>query len=372
MTRLAHNRGSAVAGTTAVLALAVGLATCGGEGARGDATGTRPEGVSALFEPLPAAAEHPADNPGTPERIDLGHKLFFEPRISRSGIISCNTCHVVGAAGVDSRAVAIGEGARTGPRNSPTVFNAAFLATQFWDGRAPTLEEQAKGPIQAHVEIDLTPEEAVERLGETGYAPYFAAAFPGEAEPLMFDNLAHAIAALERTRYVLQIAPLRNVALTSPYFHDGSAATLHEAVSVMGSARNSSHVASRNPLRYTSVVATSVATTAPRLAAASASGNCVVTWSMRSPPHASDDSIVVSEIGEHWSPKTAPPSTAPKQSERYVGSGLTAHASGIASGKTTAYVPQEEPIEKATAMQIPIRIAGSRVGCTSACVLSTM
>src|SRR5690606_16632262 len=159
----------------------------------------RPEGVSPLFQPLPETAPEPADNPGTPERIDLGHQLFFEPRLSRSGVISCNTCHVVGAAGVDAREVAIGEGARTGPRNSPTVFNAAFLESQFWDGRAPTLEEQAKGPIQAHVEMDLTPDEAVERLRETGYLPLFEAAFPGEQDPLTFDNLARAIAAFERT-----------------------------------------------------------------------------------------------------------------------------------------------------------------------------
>jgi cytochrome c peroxidase len=275
----------------------------------GDRVAVRPAGVSPLFQPLPAEAEHPEHNPGTAERIDLGHKLFFEPRLSRSGIISCNTCHVVGAAGVDHRAVAIGEGAREGPRNSPTVFNAAFLATQFWDGRVRTLEEQAKGPIQAHVEMDLTPEEAVQRLRETGYEPFFAAAFPDDAEPLTFENVARAIAAFERTlitpgapfdrylagdedaltpaqkeglalfqnsgclgchsgamlggtsfagfthaagrgdigrlavtgrdedRYVFRVAPLRNVALTAPYFHDGSAASLHEAISIMGSSQ---------------------------------------------------------------------------------------------------------------------------------------
>lgn len=303
------------AGAVAALPLALALLLAAGcergpgagpEGEQTAAAGERPEGVSPLFEPLPATAEHPADNPGTPERIDLGHRLFFEPKLSRSGIISCNTCHVVGAAGVDARAVAIGEGARTGPRNSPTVFNAAFLMAQFWDGRAPTLEEQAKGPIQAHVEMDLTPEEAVQRLRDTGYLPHFEAAFPGEADPLTFDNLARAIAAFERTlitpgapfdlylegdtsaltaqqkqglalfqsggcvgchngvllggnsyaafshvegstdigraavtgrdedRYVFRVAPLRNVALTAPYFHDGSASTLHDAVSIMG------------------------------------------------------------------------------------------------------------------------------------------
>jgi len=289
--------------------LAAGCAPADNRSVVGDAAGTRPQGVSPLFAPLPVEAEHPVDNPGTPERIDLGHKLFFEPRLSRSGVISCNTCHVVGAAGVDAREVAIGEGARTGPRNSPTVFNAAFLHAQFWDGRAATLEEQAKGPIQAHVEMDLTPQEAVERLRETGYTPFFEAAFPGEADPLTFDNLARAIAAFERTlitpgspfdlylageeaaltdlqkqgltlfqesgcvgchsgpllggrgyagfthvagrgdvgrqavtgreedRYVFRIAPLRNVAETAPYFHDGSSPTLRDAVSIMGSAQ---------------------------------------------------------------------------------------------------------------------------------------
>jgi cytochrome c peroxidase len=272
----------------------------------GAEAGTRPEGVSPLFQPLPETAPAPADNPGTPEVVELGHKLFFEPKLSRSGVISCNTCHVVGAAGIDGRAVAIGEGAREGARNSPTVYNAAFLTAQFWDGRAPTLEEQAKGPIQAHVEMDLTPQEAVERLRQTGYAPLFAAAFSDEPEPLTFDNVAKAIAAFERTlltpgapfdeflsgdesalteeqragltlfqergcigchsgvllggngfapfshvqgsddigraevtgddadRYVFRIAPLRNVALTAPYFHDGSAQTLRGAVEIMG------------------------------------------------------------------------------------------------------------------------------------------
>lgn len=289
-------------------ALALALGACGGgtDSEHGATAGVRPEGISPLFAALPDSAPEPADNPTTVERIELGHKLFFEPKLSRSGIISCNTCHVVGAAGVDARDVAIGEGARTGSRNSPTVFNAAFLTAQFWDGRAPTLEDQAKGPIQAHVEMDLTPEEAVQRLRDTGYEEYFRRAFPGENDPLTFDNLARAIASFERTlitpgapfdrylggdttaltaqqkeglalfqgagcigchngvllggngfaafshvegstdlgreavtgreedRYVFRIAPLRNVALTAPYFHDGSAATLHDAVSVMG------------------------------------------------------------------------------------------------------------------------------------------
>src|SRR5690625_5630087 len=109
--------------------------------------------VAQLFEPIPPEAPVPEDNPLTEAGIDLGHMLVFELKLSRSGVISCNTCHVVGAAGVDHLPRAVGEGGRIGPRRSPTVYNAAFLGSQFWDGRAATLEEQAEGPIQAHVEI---------------------------------------------------------------------------------------------------------------------------------------------------------------------------------------------------------------------------
>ena len=76
---------------------------------------------SQIFEPIPNEAEGPEDNPMTEEKIDLGHMLFFENRLSRSGIISCNSCHVVGAAGVDHRVIAMGDSGRVGPRNSPNV-----------------------------------------------------------------------------------------------------------------------------------------------------------------------------------------------------------------------------------------------------------
>lgn len=270
------------------------------------ATGERPSDVSPLLNTLPTKAPIPPDNPATKEKIELGKMLYFEPLLSRSGVISCNTCHVMGAAGVDNRSKAIGEGARTGPRNSPTVYNAAFLSSQFWDGRAPTLEEQAKGPIQAHVEMDLKPDEVIGRLKASGYIPYFKKAFPAENNPLTFDNVAKAIAAFERTlitpdspfdrylqgdsgalnetqkaglklfqekgciachngpvlggntfqkfayaegsedlgrfnvtkkeqdKYFFRTAPLRNIALTYPYFHDGSVEALQEAVRIMG------------------------------------------------------------------------------------------------------------------------------------------
>lgn len=295
----------------AVLVLIFGSIACvsnHNEQTKDDSSSAIRMDVSPLFATLPSTAEDPADNPSTPEKIDLGHKLYFEPKLSRSGIISCNTCHVVGAAGVDHRAQAMGEGARVGDRNSPTVYNAAFLNSQFWDGRAPSLEEQAKGPIQAHVEMDLKPEEAIARLEKTGYLPYFEKAFPEADTALTFDNLAKAIAAFERTlitpgsafdqylegndqalseqqiqglalfqnsgcischngvllggnifqefshiggkdqgrknvtgnkgdQYLFRVAPLRNVAVTFPYFHDGSAETLEEAVAIMGKAQ---------------------------------------------------------------------------------------------------------------------------------------
>ena len=178
-------------------ALFLMFASCETEDQKEEA-GVRDE-YAQIFEPIPAEAEAPEDNPMTEEKVDLGHMLFFENRLSRSGIISCNSCHVVGAAGVDHRALAMGDSGRVGTRNSPTVFNAAFLEAQFWDGRAETLEEQAMGPIQAHVEMDLTPEEAIQRLDETGYRSYFEAAFPDEEDPFTFDNLVKAIASFERT-----------------------------------------------------------------------------------------------------------------------------------------------------------------------------
>src|SRR5690625_7878325 len=96
--------------------------------------------INPLFEVIPPEALVPEDNPMTEEKIDLGHKLFFEPRLSRSGIISCNSCHLVGAAGIDHRDVAIGEQGRRGPRHTSSVYNAACLKAVFLDGRAATLE----------------------------------------------------------------------------------------------------------------------------------------------------------------------------------------------------------------------------------------
>src|SRR5690606_22143913 len=82
-----------------------------------------------------------------PEKVELGKQLFFDPRLSMSGIISCNTCHNLSFGGVDNLKTAIGHKWRPGPVNSPTVFNSSLAIAQFWDGRAADLKEQAGGPI---------------------------------------------------------------------------------------------------------------------------------------------------------------------------------------------------------------------------------
>lgn len=248
------------------------------------------------------------------EQVDLGAMLYFDPRLSKSQLISCNTCHNVGMGGVDALPTSIGHGWQKGPRNAPTVYNAVFNAAQFWDGRAEDLKEQAKGPVQAGVEMNNTPDLVVETLKSMdGYVTAFDAAFPGVDEPITFDNMAAAIEAYEATLitanspfdrflkgeddaltrqektglrkfidtgciachggvnfggqdyfpfgvveapenavrpegdhgrlavtnseaddYVFRAAPLRNIALTAPYFHSGAVWELDEAVAIMG------------------------------------------------------------------------------------------------------------------------------------------
>lgn len=273
--------------------------------------------AQAVFKPIPARAPDPEGNPVTEEKVALGGQLFFDGRLSSSGVISCNSCHNIGMGGVDGVPTSIGHGFQKGPRNAPTVFNAVFNVAQFWDGRAADLMEQAKGPIEAAVEMNARPDEVLATLRSIpGYAEQFDLAFPGESEPLTYDNIARAIEAFEVTlvtpdapfdqylrgdngaldaqarrglaafmdrgciachngvnlggtayfpfglvsrpgaellppgdkgrfevtrtatdEYVFRAAPLRNVALTAPYFHTGQVWSLHEAVEVMGTAQ---------------------------------------------------------------------------------------------------------------------------------------
>ncbi|MEB2346238.1 MAG: cytochrome-c peroxidase [Deltaproteobacteria bacterium] len=152
-----------------------------------------------LFGALPAEAASPA-NPVTPAKIELGRRLYYEKRLSLDQELSCNSCHGLTTFGVDNEPTSEGHEGQHGARNSPTVFNAAFHFAQFWDGRAKDVEEQAKGPVLNPVEMAMpSPEHVVAVLASIpGYRPLFEAAFPGEADPITFDNFAKAVGAFER------------------------------------------------------------------------------------------------------------------------------------------------------------------------------
>ncbi|MBL1141836.1 MAG: c-type cytochrome [Proteobacteria bacterium] len=262
------------------------------------------------FEPLPETMPESEDD--TLERIELGRKLFNDKRLSINDSQSCATCHRLenGAAGVDNLSTSPGAKGQVGSRNSPTVLNAGFQGSQFWDGRAENLVEQAKGPILNPIEMGMFDENSVVNKikGIAEYRDAFQKAFPQAKQAITYQNIAEAIASFERTlitpsrfddflngdtnalskielqglksfikfdcvschdavmvggelfeplgkenpydnqsdqgvyeitgkekdRMVFKVAPLRNVALTAPYFHDGKIETLSEAVRKMG------------------------------------------------------------------------------------------------------------------------------------------
>jgi len=259
--------------------------------------------------PLPEVM--PGAENDVPERIALGRQLFFDQHLSINDTQSCASCHRLedGLAGVDGLPTSPGARGEAGTRNSPTVLNAGFQTSQFWDARAKDLAEQAKQPILNPIEMGMPGEQAVvdKIRAMPEYRAAFAGAFPGEDPAVTYDNLAGAIAAFERTlrtpsrfddfmhgdaaalseaeqrglaafikldckschdgpllggdlveplgkknpyenqsdqgvyeltkdeedRMLFKVAPLRNVALTAPYFHDGKKATLAEAVRAM-------------------------------------------------------------------------------------------------------------------------------------------
>lgn len=267
-----------------------------------------------IFRPLPMTAPIISDNPANAAKVELGKMLFFDPRLSKSGTISCNTCHRLDAGGADNLPVSVGHGGQLGRRNAPTVFNSVFNIAQFWDGRAPDLKTQAKQPVQTAFEMNNTPalvEQTLKSIPE--YVERFREAFPGEENPVDFDNVVRSIEVFEATlitpnspfdrflrgdddamseqerrglhrfifhgcttchrgvnvggnaffrfgmmkepaeelrpandsgrsevtgrvlldEYYFRVAPLRNVALTAPYFHSGRIWKLEEAVRIM-------------------------------------------------------------------------------------------------------------------------------------------
>jgi cytochrome c peroxidase len=158
------------------------------------------EAALELFKPLPSTVPALNNNTVTPEKVALGKALFFDPRMSASGVFSCNSCHNLATGGDDNMETSIGHAWQKGPRNSPTVLNSVFNEAQFWDGRAADLAEQAKGPVQAGVEMANTPDNVVATLNSMPqYVTWFKAAFPDEADPVTFDNFAKAIEAFEAT-----------------------------------------------------------------------------------------------------------------------------------------------------------------------------
>ena len=242
-------------------------------------------------------------------KVELGKKLWFEPRLSMSGIISCNTCHNLSMGGTDNLKTSIGHGWKAGPVNSPTVFNSSLAIAQFWDGRAADLKEQAGGPIQADVEMNMPHTLAVGILQSIpGYVDEFKRVYGkdkididmitdsiaefektlvtpnsrfdkwlagddkaltgkelagytlfkdsgcvachngpaaggtsfqrmGVVEPYKSSSPAEgrsAVTGVDADRFNFKVPTLRNVELTYPYFHDGQAATLEEAVDIMG------------------------------------------------------------------------------------------------------------------------------------------
>jgi cytochrome c peroxidase len=141
----------------------------------------------------------PVDNLMTPEKVELGRKLFFDKRLSADRTVSCATCHDPASALVTGDPVAIGIRSQKTARNAPTVFNSMFNESQFWDGRAASLEDQAKLPIINSLEMGMKDHaEAVARVKEIPeYAPEFRKVFGGEG--ITIENIAKAIAAFERT-----------------------------------------------------------------------------------------------------------------------------------------------------------------------------
>ncbi len=168
-----------------------------GQGAAADELRERAQD---MFAPLPSTVPALNDNVITEDKVDLGKALFFDPRMSASGVFSCNSCHNLATGGDDNMETSIGHAWQRGPRNSPTVLNAVFNEAQFWDGRAEDLAEQAKGPVQAGVEMANTPENVIETLTSMPqYIEWFEESFPDAEDPVSFDNFAKAIEAYEAT-----------------------------------------------------------------------------------------------------------------------------------------------------------------------------
>lgn len=156
-----------------------------------------PEDLKSKYR-RPEVIPSPKSNPLTPEKVELGRHLFFDPRISSTRNVSCASCHNPAFDWSDARERGVGVTGVPLPRRTPTVVNAAWLSALMWDGRAGTLEQQAALPITAEHEMGLALDEVVERLEEIdGYKPLFEAAYPGKG--IQIDTVLGALASFQRT-----------------------------------------------------------------------------------------------------------------------------------------------------------------------------
>jgi cytochrome c peroxidase len=153
-----------------------------------------------IFAPLPHAVPRQAAAIPPDTQVALGRMLYYDERLSRTQTLSCNSCHDLARYGVDGEPTSKGVHGQRGDRNSPTVYNAAAHFAQFWDGRAPDVEEQAKGPVLNPVEMAMPDEHAVVKVLESipEYVDAFKKAFPNDPNPVNYNNLGIAIGAFER------------------------------------------------------------------------------------------------------------------------------------------------------------------------------
>jgi len=172
------------------LIFAAGLAACSSQPAPAPPAPTVDKDQLAVFAPLPASVP-PESGALNADAVTLGRMLYYEPRLSKSQTISCNTCHDLANYGVDGEPTSDGHKGQKGDRNSPTVYNAAAHFVQFWDGRAPDVEAQAKGPVLNPVEM----------------------AMPGEAKVVANWMLGEVSAALNRAETEIGAAPVGAAAL---------------------------------------------------------------------------------------------------------------------------------------------------------------
>jgi cytochrome c peroxidase len=163
----------------------------------GDARGEIPASMLASYQ-RPATVPAPTGNPITASAAALGRRLFFDRRLSGSGMMSCATCHDPKHGWQDGRALSTGDGGRVLSRHTPTLLNVAWAEPLFWDGRTDTLEEQAKGPLANPQEMNIGLDKVVAIVGsDASYRAAFATAYPGG--PIDINAISRAIATFERT-----------------------------------------------------------------------------------------------------------------------------------------------------------------------------